>query len=324
MGRALAVVGVAAVSLGIAAGGAAAAEVTLKAVSAFEERSAFSRNFERMVEKINAEGKGLVQINYIGGGGKVMSPFELGNAARTGVVDMANVPGAFYTNLAPEADALKLCELSGEELRKNGGWELLNELHNKKLNAYYLARQGSGMPFHLYLTKPLAKPDLTGLKLRVTPVYQAFFEKLGATVMRTAPGEVYTALERGTVDGYGWPIQGIFDLGWQEVTKYRVDPGFYNVDVNVIVNLDTWNRKLDDQQRAFLVKMGTWLESLDGEHGKTNEGERARQEKAGIKTITFAGADGAAYVKAAYDAGWAKVMEASPDYGPKLKKAFTR
>ncbi len=45
--------------------------------------------------------------------------------------------------------------------------------------------------------------------------------------MQTAPGEVYTALERGVVDGYGWPITGIFDLGWHEKTKYRVDPGFY-------------------------------------------------------------------------------------------------
>ena len=50
---------------------------------------------------------------------------------------------------------------------------------------------------------------------------------LGANVVTTPPGEVYTALERGVVDGYGWPILGIFDLGWQEKTKYRVDPGFY-------------------------------------------------------------------------------------------------
>lgn len=41
---------------------------------------------------------------------------------------------------------------------------------------------------------------------------------LGATVVQTAPGEVYTALERGVVDGYGWSITGIFDLGWHEKT----------------------------------------------------------------------------------------------------------
>jgi TRAP-type mannitol/chloroaromatic compound transport system substrate-binding protein len=46
------------------------------------------------------------------------------------------------------------------------------------------------------------------------------------------PGEVYTALERGVVDGYGWPTAGIFDLGWHEKTKFRVDPGFYTAEVS--------------------------------------------------------------------------------------------
>ena len=51
--------------------------------------------------------------------------------------------------------------------------------------------------------------------------------------MQTAPGEVYTALERGVVDGYGWPIGGIFDLNWHERTKFRVDPGFYDAEVSL-------------------------------------------------------------------------------------------
>jgi hypothetical protein len=42
------------------------------------------------------------------------------------------------------------------------------------------------------------------------------------------------------VDGYGWPVTGIFDLGWEKVTKYRLEPAFYSVEVNVLVNLDTW------------------------------------------------------------------------------------
>ena len=59
-------------------------------------------------------------------------------------------------------------------------------------------------------------------------------------MVQTAPGEVYTALERGVVDGYGWPTIGIFDLGWEKVTKVRFEPGFYAVDINVLVNLNTW------------------------------------------------------------------------------------
>ncbi len=300
-----------------------AEEVTLKAVSSFAEGTRFSKNFERFVKKVNAEGKGLVKINYIGGGGKVMNPFEVGNAVRGGVVDMANVTGAFYTNLLPEADALKLAQRTIQELRKNGGWELINKLHNEKLNSYFLAKTGDGIPFQLYLTKKIDKPDLTGLKIRVTPIYRAFFAALGATVNRTPPGEVYTALERGVVDGYGWPIQGIFDLGWQEVTKFRVDPGFYEVDVNVLVNLNKW-KSLSADQQAFLIKMGTWLESLNAENSDINKAEAKRQADAGIKTITFSPELSKKYLDTAYKAGWDSVMKVSPKYGPELKKFLSK
>ena len=46
---------------------ATAQEVTLKAVTAFAEKTTYSKPFERFIERVNATGKGLVQINYIGG-----------------------------------------------------------------------------------------------------------------------------------------------------------------------------------------------------------------------------------------------------------------
>ena len=125
-------------------------------MTAFAECTRFSKNFERFIEKVNAEGKGLVRINYIGGP-KAMPPFEVANAVRTRVVDMGNVTGAFYTNLLPEAEALKLATKPHEEQRKNSAWELINKLHNEKLNAWYLARSGMNTPFHFYLNKRIDK-----------------------------------------------------------------------------------------------------------------------------------------------------------------------
>ena len=61
------------------------------------------------------------------------------------------------------------------------------------------------------------------------------------------------------VDGYGWPILGIFDLGWEKVTKFRMDPAFYSVEVNVLVNLDKW-KSLNDAQRKVLTDAALWLE----------------------------------------------------------------
>ena len=252
---------------------AAAQEVTLRAVSSFAEGTEFSKNFERFIEKVNADGKGVIKINYIGGP-RAVPPFEVGNAVRTRVVDIANVTGAFYTNLMPEADGFKLNGKPMSEQRKNGTWEYINQLHNQKLNSQYLARQFHNVPFHIYLNKKIDKIDFSGLKIRVTPVYRDMVEALGGTPITTAPGEVYTALERGVVDGYGWPVTGIFDLGWDKVTKFRMEPPFYSVEVNVLVNLDAW-KALNDAQRKVLSDAALWLEGLDSEKVAVDQG-RAR------------------------------------------------
>ena len=42
----------------------------------------------------------------------------------------------------------------------------------------YLAGWSRTTPFHLYLNKKIDKPDLTGLKIRITPVYREFFQAL--------------------------------------------------------------------------------------------------------------------------------------------------
>src|SRR5262249_31533566 len=269
---------IAALAAGFVASSATAQEVTLKAVTSFAEGTQFSKNFERFIEKVNADGKGGGKINYIGGP-RAMPPFEVGNAVRTRVVDIANVTAAFYTNLMPEGDAFKLIGKPMSEQRNNGTWAYINELHNQKLNAYYLARQFHNVPFHIYLNKKPDKMDFTGLKIRVTPVYKDIVEAMGGTAITTAPGEVYTALERGVVDGYGWPVTGIFDLGWEKVTKYRLEPAFYSVEVNVLVNLDTW-KGLTDAQRKVLTDAAAWLEGLDTENEALIKAERDKQTAA--------------------------------------------
>ena len=309
-----------------ALGGAAPAlaqEATLRAVTSFQEGTFFSRNFERFIEKVNADGKGLVKIQYVGWP-RAVPPFEVGNAVRTRVADMANVTGAFYTNLMPEADGLKLATKPMSEQRRNGAWEFVDKLHNDKLNAHFLARQHQNVPFHLYFNaKPyrakLAVGDLAGLKVRVTPVYKDLVEALGGTTVTTPPGEVHTAMERGVVDGYGWPVMGIFDLGWQSVTKLRLDPGFFNVDVNVLVNLDAW-KGLNAAQRKVLSDAALWLEALDAENVAAMGAERDRQTQAGVQALALSEAEAKKFVARAHDVAWTSVIRRAPETGPRLRQ----
>jgi TRAP-type C4-dicarboxylate transport system substrate-binding protein len=301
---------------------ASAQETTLRMVSAFAENSYYVTHLQKWLQKFNAEGKGTLQINFIGGP-KAIPTFEVGNAVKTGVVELALSTGAFYTNVMPEADFLKLTQIPIAEQRKNGAFAAINELWMKKANMAYLARMVEDQPFHLYLNKKVDKPDLTGLKIRITPVYRDFFASLNANVVTTPPGEVYTALERNVVDGYGWPIGGIFDLNWQEKTKYRVDPGFYDAEVSILMNLDAY-KKLQPKQKAFLEKQMLALEAMNTIWKTYAAEETARQEKAGIQVIRFDAAGTKTYVDKAYDAGWANAMKANPEFAKKLKTLTSR
>jgi TRAP-type C4-dicarboxylate transport system substrate-binding protein len=312
-----------AAALLFAAGFAAAAgaqETTLRLVSAFAENGIYVQRLQPWIQKFNAEGKGVLQINFIGGP-KAIPPFEAGNAVKTGVVDMAMSTGAFYTNVMPEADFLKLTQIPVAQQRKNGAFDAINKVWNEKGNMQYLARMVENQPFHIYTNKKVDKPDLTGLKIRITPVYRDFFQALNANVITTPPGEVYTALERGVVDGYGWPIGGIFDLNWHEKTKFRIDPGFYDAEVSLIMNLPAY-KKLSEPQRAYLQKQLLALESGNTFWARYTTDEIARQEKAGIQTIRFDAATSKAFRDKAYEVGWASAVKQSPEIAARFKPLF--
>jgi TRAP-type C4-dicarboxylate transport system substrate-binding protein len=296
---------------------ASAQEVTLKAVSAFQEGGDVSRNFERFMAKVNAEGKGVVRVNFIGGP-KAMPPFEVGKAVKTGVVDMAYVTGGFYTNVLPEALALNYTSQSGKQQRKSGVWETVNKIWAEKMNVYYLARAVDHTPYHIFLNKKIDKLDLKGLRIRVTPIHHDIAVAMGAIAVTLPPGEVFTALERGLVDGYIWPLLGIFDLGWQEKTKFRVEPGFYNTEDSVLINLDKW-KSLSKAQQDFLTRQAIWLEDIGDEYVQFNIAEKKKQEAAGLQPLTFTGAEAEAFVRKANEVAWKSVIDKSPVTGKILK-----
>lgn len=301
---------------------ASAQEVTLRAVNAFQEGTYYARNFERFVKKVNDEGKGIVQINYLGGP-KAVPTMEQGTALRNNVVDLANTTTSFLAGVAPEGLAVNYATLSWAEMRKNGAVDYLNKILRER-GLYYFARTGEGVPYYIYLNKKIDKADLSGLKIRIAPIYRDFFTKLGATVVQIPPGEVYTALDRGVVDGYGWPLIGIFDLGWQERTKFRVEPGFYNIELGVVFSTKAWD-KLTPVQKDFLTKQAAWLEGLNVEMAtKDGPADAKRQADAGIQIIKLPDAEARKLVQTANETGWAAVAAASPQHAAKLKELMTK
>ena len=297
-------------------GPARAQETTLTAVVFVPRNTTFGEIFVRFVDRVNNEGRGVVKIE-LRGGPDAIPTFEQGNAVRTGVVDMVSLAPTFYTNVCPECDAQILAPLHTPQLKKTPFWNVLQKYTTQKLNAHILSAYGDGVGFHIWTTKAPPGGSLKGMRLRTTPNYTPLFQALGVSLVQTAPGEVLTALERGVVDGYGWPAIGMFDLGWGPHTKYRIDPGFYNVIVNVLVNENKW-KSLREDQRAFLNKMAAWLES---ENLRWVEERKAADEKkikeAGIQIVDL----GANHRKIAYDAYWDALLKRAPEPTKELKAA---
>ncbi|MBL8324105.1 MAG: TRAP transporter substrate-binding protein DctP [Rubrivivax sp.] len=302
----------------LAAGLVQAQEVTLKAVNAFQEGTYYARTFERWVQKVNAEGKGIVRINYLGGP-KAIPTMEQGAALRNGVVDLANTTTSFVASVSPESLALNYATKSWADMRRDGTVEHLNKLMMEK-GLYYFARTGDGVPYHIYLNKKIDKADLSGLKIRIAPIYREFFSKLGASVMQIPPGEVFTALDRGVVDGYGWPLLGIFDLGWHEKTKFRVDPGFYNIELGILFSAKSWNA-LSPAVRDFLGKQVAWIEAQNADMaGKDAATDIKRQADAGIQVIKLSEVEAKKLATLSQEAGWAGILATSPQHGAELKR----
>lgn len=293
--------------------------VSLRAVSFLAKNNAMTDPLFIFQQRVEEASKGELAVKYLGGPEAVPS-FEQIEAVKNGLVDMALLPAAYYVPQIPLVDAIKLSRITPWEERQTGAYDFLNKLHKEKVNAYYLGRYTNGVQFHLYINKKIDKPDFSGLKIRVTPIYKPFVEALGGVPVTTAPGEVYTALERGVVDGYGWPSFKISDFGWHEVTKYVIDPGFYQVDVGIVVNLDVWNRLQKDHQ-DLLISVAKQAEHESSNHFvKLKSEEREFIFSKGVQLIRFSGEDGKKYVEAAYKAGWEQIFSKCPKLGAEYKK----
>ncbi len=282
-------------------------------------------NIRTWVEHANEAGKphGL-SVKMVAAGFKAMNPFEMGNAVKSGVLDVVHLSGAFYNKIMPIADAQKMSTVPVQEQRTNGAFDYLRPLYAKAMNVHYLGRWGDGVGFHFYFTKKIDRPDFTGVKLRGTSGYRALIERMGGTMITTPPSQAYTALERGLVDGLGWPLWGIHPWGWHKLLKYRVEPGFYWAEVSVLVNLDAW-KKLTLAQQEVLHRTQVRLENnFINIREHNNKAERDKQARDGVQVIEYTGADRAKFLSMAEKAGWDDVMRKDPVHGPKVRQLTTK
>lgn len=314
-----------AAGLGLLLAGSApvgAEELTLKSAVFVPPSTTYGIPFKRFVDRVNETGKGVLQIRIVGGPEAVPADGQA-QAVKNGVLDLAAIPPAYYKSAMVEGDAQILSDMTVAEQRKSGAYAALNAIAGDRMNAIYLTTYGIGVPFHFYVTNDMTvtKPeDLSGLRFRGQPNYNALFKHYGIAGVNIAAPEVYTALERGTVQGYGWPLWGINDFGWEKLTKIRIDPGFYNVVNTVLMNKSKYG-SLSAEQKKVLDDAVVWFEQDSQRYtaDKTKE-TLEMQAKAGIKPVDF----GPEFKKIAVSLYWDDLKKLSPDTIAKLQPLLTK
>jgi TRAP-type transport system periplasmic protein len=288
---------------------AAFAQETITAVHAFPESLIYTKSFLEFVDKVNAAGEGVVQIE-VRGGPEAIGMFQQPDAVRDGVVDMVYTPGSFYAGALPEKDALVTSNMTAPETRANGGIELIDQIHQEKMGVKYLGWFDSGVCYNLWTREAPTLDDggnldVSGLKLRGNAVYNAFFtDYLGAQVIDLPTTEVYSALERGVVDATGWTQIGLIDLKWNEFLNYRIEPCFFSTDLGTIVNLEKWN-SLSEKARTIVQDVAIAHEAESTEKlGAVRDEDFAKLEAAGMKVVTLEGDAADAYLAAATQNTW--------------------
>jgi TRAP-type transport system periplasmic protein len=307
--------------------GPASAQETLRALSMMPKPVTYTQSFLKFIDKVNAAGQGVVQIEFVGGP-EAIPTFDQPEAVRAGVIDMIYGPGSYYPGIVPETDALVGSNVTPMEKRANGGIDLLNRIHQEKMNVYYLGHPDGGIQFHLYMTEePRLKddglPDMSGIKLRGAPIYREFFtDYLGATFVQVNVPEVYTALERGTVDGLGWPSIGVMDLSWDKFLKYRIDPGYFQTDLSILVNLDRWNALGDEAKQILQDAAIAWEQESYELLQAQREQEDTEMTKRGMQVVELEPEAAEAYLNAAYEEAWSRLKERDPTHYDVLRAKF--
>jgi len=300
------------------------AAVELKAVSGLQQTNTITLSFlKNFVGVLNERGKGVIGAKYLGGH-SVVQPRKAAKALKRGQFDLLHGPTSYYLGMVPEGYALLASNRTPAVLRKNGGWKILEEVYAKKAGSRLIAWGEYATQYNMYLmfNPKLDKdgvPDLSGIKMRATGTYRPLFKALGASTINMKSSEIYTGIQRGVVQGFGWPNVAIVPLGLHKIVKYRVSPAFYQTNTVVVMNLDVWN-KLSGKAKSIVNDV-----ALDYEKTATAfmELQRAKEEKilldAGVKEIILKGSAAKKYLSIAHSEIWKQLKERSPEYSDKLR-----
>jgi TRAP-type mannitol/chloroaromatic compound transport system substrate-binding protein len=199
-------------------------------------------------------------------GGEIVPGLQALDATSNGTVELSHTAAYYYFGKDPTF-AFGASVAFGPNQRLNQGWyyqgggrEVLDEFY-KKYNVVGLLAGNTGCQMGGWFRKEIKSVnDLKGLKFRIGGFPGRVIAKLGGVPTSIAGGDIYPALEKGTIDAAEWV--GPYDdekLGFYKVAKHYYYPGWWEggTMLTAFVNLDKWN-SLPKPYQAILTQAAAY------------------------------------------------------------------
>ena len=242
---------------------------------------------EVFLKNVEVASKGDMKFTI--SGPETVPPFEQLQPTGTGVFQLLLTHGAYHIGQTPY---LTSAEGIGGDLKawRDAGIREKIDAHYQKfgLKLVALGQTPPRTALHIMLRQPIGPSgDLQGRKIRGTQTFNGVFQFLGASPVVLPGSEIYSALEKGVVDGAGWPVIGMLDYRWYEVAKYITRPRLGMLAYPIFFNLNAWNRLTPQQQKILLEESRKAEDAFYVEWVKLADEEAAKLAERGVKITEF-------------------------------------
>jgi TRAP-type mannitol/chloroaromatic compound transport system substrate-binding protein len=280
---------------------------------------------EQVAKRVSAATGGKFTIKVFAAG-EIVGGLQVLDAVQNGTVECGHTATYYYFGKDPTF-ALSCAVPFGPNSRQQNAWmyhggglELMREFY-KGYNVMQFPAGNTGCQMGGWFRKEIKTvADLKGIKFRVSGYAGLALGKLGVVPQQLAGGDVYPALEKGTIDGAEWV--GPYDdekLGFYKVAKYYYYPGWWEggPELDLLVNIKSWEALPKEYQAILEAACAEANISMLAKYDTLNPAALKRLIGNGVQLRPFSNEIMAACYKAANE-----VAEEISAKNPQFKKVY--
>lgn len=259
-------------------------------------------------------------------GGEIVPALQVLDAVQAGTIEMGHSASYYYFGKDPTFafdTAIPFGLTSRQQtawMEQGGGKQLMRDFFREYGVINFLGGN-TGCQMGGWFRKEVNTPkDLSGLKMRVGGFAGRVMQKLGVVPQQIAGGDIYPALEKGTIDAAEWI--GPYDdekLGFNKVAPNYYSPGWWEsgAQLSFYVSQKEWDKLPKEYQAALEVASYEAHVTMQAMYDARNPASLARLLKEGVKLRYFSKSILDACYKAAQE-----VFDEESQKNPRFKKIF--